>query len=232
MSPVSLLKSSVALLAVVIVGLGTAWAFGASGAELPGDASTPGTKPAGDTAAAPPAPAKESGKARSFDVRPFARGLNRPTYVGAAPGDAQGIWVLEQPGRVVRIAGQRRHTALDMRGQVKLGAEQGLLGIAFHPDFADNRRLYLHWSDRRGHTRVGEFHAGRDFRIRARPTRRLLFQRQPEENHNGGQLAFGPDGRLYLGLGDGGGARASAACPRRRSSRRSWAAHRIRAGSG
>jgi glucose/arabinose dehydrogenase len=78
--------------------------------------------------------------------------------------------------------------------------------MAFHPDFAENRRLYLHWSDRGGDTRVAEFRAGRRFRIATRPTRRLLLQRQPEENHNGGQLAFGPDGRLYLGLGDGGGA--------------------------
>ena len=99
------------------------------------------------------------------------------------------------------------------------GAEQGLLGIAFHPDFATNRRLYLHWSDRRGDTRVAEFRARRSGVIDPRPVRRLLAVDQPEENHNGGQLAFGPDGRLYLGLGDGGGAfdpRATAQDPRSR----------------
>jgi glucose/arabinose dehydrogenase len=74
-----------------------------------------------------------------------------------------------------------------------------LLGIAFHPDYASNDRLFLHWNDRRGDTRVTEFRGGRE-------QRELLFVDQPEENHNGGQLAFGPDGRLYLGLGDGGGA--------------------------
>jgi glucose/arabinose dehydrogenase len=89
---------------------------------------------------------------------------------------------------------------------VRTGAEQGLLGMAFHPDFAVNRRLYLHWSDLEGDTRVAEFRAGRGHDIEPRPLRELLFQRQPEENHNGGQLAFGPDGRLYVGLGDGGGA--------------------------
>ena len=87
-----------------------------------------------------------------------------------------------------------------------IGAEQGLLGIAFHPDFATNRRLYLHWSRPRGDTRVAEFRARATARSTPRPRRELLFVDQPEENHNGGQLAFGPDGRLYLGLGDGGGA--------------------------
>ena len=104
-----------------------------------------------------------------------------------------------------------------MSDQVLTGAEQGLLGIAFHPDFATTGRLFLHWSDRRGDTRVAEFHARRDHTLEPRPIRQLLMVDQPEENHNGGQLAFGPDDRLYLGLGDGGGAfdpRATAQDPR------------------
>ena len=152
-------------------------------------------------------PARESGTAAHFAVERIAGGLNRPTYVGAAPGDDDGLWVLEQPGRVVRIddAGRRR-TLLDLGERVTLGAEQGLLGIAFHPDFATNRRLYLHWSDPRGDTRIAEFRARQDGTIAPEEIRELLFVEQPEENHNGGQLAFGPDGRLYAGLGDGGGA--------------------------
>jgi glucose/arabinose dehydrogenase len=114
--------------------------------------------------------------------------------------------VLEQPGRVIRVDGRRRQTVLDLGDRVTVGAEQGLLGIAFHPDFATDRRLYLHWSDPKGDTRVAEFRAGGDGTIAERPLRELLFVDQPEENHNGGQLAFGLDGRLYLGLGDGGGA--------------------------
>src|SRR5215213_3581453 len=154
----------------------------------------------------PPRPAAERGGAHSFDVERVATGLNRPDWVGAAPGDPGALWVLEQPGRVIRIAGGRRTTLLDISGQVLTGAEQGLLGIAFHPDFATNGRLFLHWSDRRGDTRVAEFGAARDHTIAERPVRQLLIVDQPEENHNGGQLAFGPDDRLYLGLGDGGGA--------------------------
>src|SRR5688500_15820149 len=164
-----------------------------------------------------PTPASEQGRAHNFDVERVATGLNRPLWVGAAPGDPGALWVLEQPGRVVRIADGRPTTLLDMSDQVLTGAEQGLLGIAFHPDFATTGRLFLHWSDLRGDTRVAEFRARRDHTLEPRPIRQLLMVDQPEENHNGGQLAFGPDDRLYLGLGDGGGAfdpRATALDPR------------------
>jgi glucose/arabinose dehydrogenase len=151
-------------------------------------------------------PARESGRAHHFEVERIAAGLNRPTWVGAAPGDTDALWVLTQPGRVLRLEGGETQTVLDLGQRVRTGAEQGLLGIAFHPDFAENRRLYLHWSDRRGATRVAEFHLGGDGTVDPRERRPLLHLDQPEENHNGGQLAFGPDGRLHLGLGDGGGA--------------------------
>jgi len=154
----------------------------------------------------PPAPASERGQAHHFDVERIASGLNRPLWVGAAPGDPDALWVLEQPGRVVRLGAGSATTLLDLSAEVLTGAEQGLLGIAFHPGFAANRRLFLHWSDRRGDTRVAEFRARADGTVEPRPVRRLLHVVQPEENHNGGQLAFGPDERLYLGLGDGGGA--------------------------
>ncbi|HEV2766320.1 MAG TPA: PQQ-dependent sugar dehydrogenase [Acidimicrobiales bacterium] len=145
--------------------------------------------------------------AHHFDVVRFTSGLDRPTYVGAAPGDPDALWVLEQSGRVVRIEDDDQALALDLSDEVGAGTETGLLGIAFHPGFTTNGRLFLHWSDLAGDTRVAEFAAEPDRRsIRAEPVRELLFVDQPEANHNGGQLAFGPDGRLHLGLGDGGGA--------------------------
>ena len=109
----------------------------------------------------PPEPATERGRAHAFDVERVATGFNRPTWVGVAPGDPRSLWVLEQPGRVVRWRDGRRRTVLDLTGQVTTGSEQGLLGLAFHPEFATDRRLYLNWSDERGDTRVAEFRDGR-----------------------------------------------------------------------
>ncbi|CAN5229866.1 PQQ-dependent sugar dehydrogenase [soil metagenome] len=171
------------------------WAVSLLLAALPGCADA--ARPRTDQPAEPPA--------HHFDLERITSGLNHPTYVGAAHPSA--LWVLEQPGRVVRIEGDDRSVVLDMVSMVTTGAEQGLLGIAFHPDFSTNRRLFLHWSDQAGDTRVAEFRAGSDgHSIDPQPVRELLLVNQPEENHNGGQLAFGPDGRLYFGLGDGGGA--------------------------
>ncbi|HEY8584098.1 MAG TPA: PQQ-dependent sugar dehydrogenase [Capillimicrobium sp.] len=155
----------------------------------------------------PVAPAVASGSAEHFAVEPVADGLNRPTWAGTAPGDRATIWVAEQPGRLLRLrADGTRQTALDLGDRITVGAEQGLLGLAFHPGFADNRRLFAHFSDEAGDTRVVELRARRDGTVDPEPVRELLRVEQPEENHNGGQLAFGPDEKLYLGLGDGGGA--------------------------
>jgi glucose/arabinose dehydrogenase len=154
----------------------------------------------------PKPPIAPAGTPHAFDLQRVADGLVRPTWVQAAPGDREGLWVLEQAGRVLRLEDGRRTTVLDLGGEVKVGAEQGLLGAAFHPDFARNHRLFLHYSDPRGDTRVIEVRVSAGGRAALARRRVLLAVRQPEENHNGGALAFGPDGKLYLGLGDGGGA--------------------------
>jgi glucose/arabinose dehydrogenase len=179
--------------------LGGLFAVGALGIATLGACGTEGPTP-------PAAPTRGAGPANHVAVERTVTGLDRPTYVGAAPGDPDGLWVLEQTGRVVRLEGEERVVALDLSDRLVAGSEQGLLGLAFHPRFASNGLLYLHWTDASGGTRVAEFVAADRRAIDPEPVRELLAIEQPEENHNGGQLAFGPDGRLYLGLGDGGGA--------------------------
>jgi glucose/arabinose dehydrogenase len=118
--------------------------------------------------------------------------------------------VVEQGG-VVRllVAGRRlRRPFLDISGRVSAGGERGLLSIAFAPDYNRSGRFYVNFTDRNGDTRVEEFTRSRRDPNRAnRATRRpLLLVGQPFETHNGGGLAFGPDGYLYVGFGDGGSA--------------------------
>jgi glucose/arabinose dehydrogenase len=133
------------------------------------------------------------------------RGLASPTHLAAAPGDGRRLYIVEQWGRIRILQGDRllERPFLDIRPLVLSGGERGLLSVAFHPDYESNRLFYVNYTDLDGHTHVVEYRArpGRD------PARRreLLFVEQPYSNHNGGQLAFGPDGRLYVGMGDGGG---------------------------
>jgi glucose/arabinose dehydrogenase len=131
-----------------------------------------------------------------------------PLYVTAPPGDRRRIFVVEQGGtiRVVRDGHTLSRPFLDIRGRVQVGGEQGLLGMAFAPDYATSGRFYVHYSQRgTGDTRVVEFRAAGPDRAQTASARLVLAQPQPQPNHNGGQLAFGPDGLLYIGLGDGGG---------------------------
>ncbi|AUX41470.1 hypothetical protein SOCE26_028830 [Sorangium cellulosum] len=139
----------------------------------------------------------------------FARGLDEPVALTFAPGDAaERLFVVEKPGRIRVLAGGRPQGQpfLDVSALVSTGGEQGLLGLAFHPRYAENGRFFVNYTDRRGDTRVVEYHAAQGAPDRADPAtaRELLHIEQPYENHNGGHLAFGPDGRLYVGTGDGG----------------------------
>lgn len=136
-------------------------------------------------------------------------GLDSPTHVTAPRSEPGKLYVVEAPGRilVVRRGKLRARPFLDIRNLVASGGERGLLSVAFHPRYEENRRLFVDYTDRRGDTRVVEYRANRErTRVLERSARRLLHVRQPYANHNGGQLAFGPDGRLYVGMGDGGSA--------------------------
>ncbi|MDP8956024.1 MAG: PQQ-dependent sugar dehydrogenase [Actinomycetota bacterium] len=112
------------------------------------------------------------------------------------------LYVAEQLGRVMAISGGKvlSRPVLNVSEDVTAGGEKGLLGIAFSPD---GERMYVNYTDRNGDTRVVEY-TMRGRRADPSTRRQLLFVEQPFGNHNGGQLAFGPDGYLYIGLGDGG----------------------------
>ena len=120
----------------------------------------------------------------------------------AVRADDAGLYVAEKSGRVVVIRGGAVDPVpvLDLTGQVSLGGEQGLLGLAFAPS---GRYLYVNYTDTNGDTHVTEY-AMRGARADLATRRDVLVVGQPYTNHNGGNLAFGPDGYLYIGLGDGG----------------------------
>jgi len=138
-------------------------------------------------------------------LRPFASGLDSPVYVTAPRTERGKLYVVEQSGviRVLVDGKLRPQPFLDIRSLVRSGGEQGLLSVAFHPRYARNHRFYVDYTDRNGDTRVIEYRSNGTSALR-RSARRLLFVNQPYENHNGGQLQFGPDGLLYVGMGDGG----------------------------
>ncbi|MGH6899542.1 MAG: PQQ-dependent sugar dehydrogenase [Geminicoccaceae bacterium] len=140
-------------------------------------------------------------------LEPVALGLEQPVFVAHVGDGSERLFVVEQAGRIL-IVDQGELLAepfLDLREDVSSGGERGLLGLAFHPEFADNRRYFVHYTRAEdGASVISEFRASRD-PSRSRPAgRALLTVGQPFANHNGGMIAFGPDGFLYIALGDGG----------------------------
>jgi glucose/arabinose dehydrogenase len=136
-------------------------------------------------------------------------GLDAPTGVTSADDGSGRLFVNEQAGKVRLVSAGgalRPQPFVDLSSRIRSGGERGLLGLAFHPGFATNRRLFVDYTRAEdGATVVSELRASADG-SQADPAseRILLVVPQPFANHNGGQLAFGPDGDLYIGLGDGG----------------------------
>jgi glucose/arabinose dehydrogenase len=134
-------------------------------------------------------------------------GLNFPLYLTAPAGDLSRLFIVERAGviRIVKDGALLPTPFLDISSEVSLAGEQGLLGLAFDPDYASTGRFVVHYTDLAGDTRVSAFQVSSDPDV-ADPGSELvvLAADQPFENHNGGELTFGPDGFLYLGLGDGG----------------------------
>lgn len=112
--------------------------------------------------------------------------------------------VVEQPGRIVRADDGAHEVVLDIADEVLFSGERGLLGLAVHPDFAANALVYVNFIDRSGDTVVDQYELRQGAMLPA--TRREIIRiKQPASNHNGGMLAFGPQGNLWIGMGDGGG---------------------------
>jgi glucose/arabinose dehydrogenase len=138
----------------------------------------------------------------------IASGLSSPLYLTAPPGDPR-LFIVLQTGtiRVVQDGALLPTPFLDLSSQVTVGSEQGLLGLAFYPDYATSGRFVVHYTDLSGDTQVSSFQVSADPNVAdAASEQTILTADQPYANHNGGQILFGPDGFLYLGLGDGGSA--------------------------
>jgi glucose/arabinose dehydrogenase len=171
--------------------------------------SSPGQPPATVTQGPMPTTVTAFPDPQSVTWKQVADGLNRPVAL-ADPGDGSGrLFVLEQPGiiRIIQNGAVLPTPFLDIQERVgSKGNEQGLLGIAFHPHFAQNGFFFVNYTDLNGNTHIVRFSVSQSDPNQADPNseKQLLFVDQPFQNHNGGSVVFGPDGYLYLGLGDGG----------------------------
>ena len=166
-----------------------------------GGAVTPATATASPStagAARPPAVA----------LQKIPGSFDSPLYVASPPGDRSRLFVVEQTGRirVVKNGALLATPFLDVSSLITSGGERGLLSVAFDPAYATNRLFYVDYTDLNGNTRVVRYQASASNPDVAVPSSAtvILAVAQPYSNHNGGQLQFGPDGRLYVGMGDGG----------------------------
>src|SRR4051794_5698391 len=131
-----------------------------------------------------------------------------PTYLTAPRGDRRRLFVVEQAGtiRVVRDGRKLPTPFLDLHADVQSGGERGLLSMAFAPDYSKSGLFYVYYTGQDGDLHIQEFHrAGADRADRGSRRELIRIEHSTYPNHNGGQLQFGPDGRLYAGTVDGGG---------------------------
>lgn len=124
-----------------------------------------------------------------------------PVYLAQAPGQT-GVYIVQQKGQIIyKSASGGKQTFLNIESRVSSGGEQGLLSIAFDPDWRENKLFYIYYTNKKGDQVVAE---GKSAQNRGYLTRQVLVMKDFATNHNGGQLQFGPGG-LYIGTGDGGG---------------------------
>jgi glucose/arabinose dehydrogenase len=167
----------------------------------------PAESPAGERGGRPLPPTGDgTGGVKLAEIGRF----DQPLYIAQPPGIDDELYVVEQCGRVIRVVeGEpQREPFLDLSGEVSCGGEQGLLSVAFAPDYERSGRFYVDYTDTAGDTRVVEYQrsAGDPGVADPASARVVLSQDQPFPNHNGGLVLFGPEDLLYVGLGDGGSA--------------------------
>ncbi len=154
----------------------------------------------------PPVYAGSFPNAAGYEWQPILSGLNRPVDIQPANDGSGRLFIIEKTGYIrVYENGQLLDAPfLDITDRVNEGGnEMGLLGLAFHPNYEQNGFFYVNYTGAGGHTRISRFQASGNSADKNSETVLLLIE-QPFPNHNGGALAFGPDGHLYAGLGDGG----------------------------
>jgi len=134
-------------------------------------------------------------------LEPVAEGFEQPVFYTTMGGDG---FVVDQPGVIWIVTGGHDPSVfLDIQKRVKFAGEQGLLGLAFHPDHPD--RFYVNYTAKNNATIVSEFTIEEDLHSADPDSERVIIEvRQPAKNHNGGMIAFGPTGDLWIGMGDGG----------------------------
>src|SRR5512145_3010973 len=146
----------------------------------------------------------------AIQLEPVLAGLSNPLYATHARDGTNRLFVVEQAGRIlVRQPDAPTPTVfLDITARVLAGGERGLLGLAFHPDYASNRRFFVNYTrEPDGTTVIAEYHASAsDPDVADTAETPLLVILQPFANHNGGMIEFGPDDFLYIGAGNGGSA--------------------------
>jgi glucose/arabinose dehydrogenase len=186
---------------------------------LVGGIAAAGVSPVRDArAAADPEPAGPDASSGAVLAAPtdaririqlWVSGLSKPVFVTSANDGTGRMFIVEQTGRIKVVkSGKVLSTPfLSLAGKVSRGSEQGLLGLAFHPNFKTNRKLYVNFTNLGGDTVIREYRVSTSNPnvVLTSTARNILKISQPFSNHNGGMLAFGRDGYLYIGMGDGGG---------------------------
>jgi glucose/arabinose dehydrogenase len=202
-------RASAIMLVAVLAGCGSATVTPSPSRNdetptSPGSA-TPSSSAATTSPSAAEGPFDPAGVRLEIEI--VADGLAQPVDVAVVADDGGRIFVVEQAGRIRVIQDGELVDApfLDIRRRIASGGERGLLGLAFHPAFPADPRLFVNYTDVNGDTVVAEYRADEDGASADPESERILLQiDQPYPNHNGGAVIFGPDGMLYIATGDGG----------------------------